>query len=50
MGVVLEIRGRAKEVKGRKVVVESTLFANGMATVKSQVVAVQMPNTFLASG
>lgn len=27
-----------------------SLFANGIATVKSQVVAVQMPNTFLASG
>jgi acyl-coenzyme A thioesterase PaaI-like protein len=46
-GVELEIRGRAKELKGRKVVVESTLFANGVATVKSEVVAVQMPDTFL---
>ena len=50
MGVPLEIRGRAKEVKGRKVVVESTLFANGVATVKSEVVAVQMPDTFLIGG
>ncbi len=48
MGVPLEIRGRVKEVKGRKVVVESTLFAGGVATVKSEVVAVQMPDTFLA--
>jgi len=50
MGVPLEIRGRAKELKGRKVVVESTLFANGVATVKSEVVAVQMPDTFLIGG
>jgi len=50
MGVPLEIRGRAKEVKGRKVVVESTLFANGVATVKSEVVAVQVPDTFLIGG
>lgn len=47
LGVPLEIRGRAKEVKGRKVVVESTLFANGVATAKSELVAVQMPDTFL---
>jgi acyl-coenzyme A thioesterase PaaI-like protein len=47
MGVELEIRGRAKEVKGRKVVVEATLFANGVATVKAEIVAVQMPDAFL---
>lgn len=49
MGVVLEIRGRAKEVKGRKVVVESTLFANGIATAKSEVVAVQMPDSLITA-
>jgi acyl-coenzyme A thioesterase PaaI-like protein len=48
MGVTLEIRGRAKEVKGRKVVVEATLFASGVATVKAEIVAVQLPDTFLA--
>jgi acyl-coenzyme A thioesterase PaaI-like protein len=48
MGVTLEIRGRAKEVKGRKVVVEATLFANGVATVQAEIVAVQMPDAFLA--
>ena len=49
MGVPLEIRGRAKEVKGRKVVVEATLFAKGVATVKAEVVAVQLPDTFLTA-
>ena len=48
MGVMLEIRGKPKEVKGRKVVVEATLFANGVATVRGEIVAVQMPETFLA--
>jgi acyl-coenzyme A thioesterase PaaI-like protein len=47
LGVVLEIRGRVKEIKGRKVVVESTLFAGGVATVRSEVVAVQVPDSFL---
>jgi acyl-coenzyme A thioesterase PaaI-like protein len=50
MGVTLEIRGRAKQVKGRKVVVEETLYANGVATAKAEVVAVQMPDTFLTGG
>ncbi len=50
MSVTLEIRGRVKEVKGRKVVVEETLYANGVATVKAEVVAVQMPSTFLTKG
>ncbi|MBN2573707.1 MAG: PaaI family thioesterase [Deltaproteobacteria bacterium] len=50
MGVTLEIRGRAKEVRGRKVVVEATLYANGVATVKGEIIAVQMPERFLAGG
>lgn len=46
LGVELEIRGRATEVKGRKVVVESTLYANGVATVRGEVIAVALPDTF----
>lgn len=42
----LEIRGRVKEIRGRKIVVESTLFANGVATARGEVVAVQMPEGF----
>jgi len=49
MGVPLEIRGRVKEIKGRKVVVESTLSANGRICVRGEVVAVQLPE-YLASG
>jgi acyl-coenzyme A thioesterase PaaI-like protein len=43
MDVPLEIRGRVKEIKGRKVVVEATLSAEGEVCARGQVVAVQMP-------
>lgn len=42
----LEIRGRVKEIKGRKVIVTSTVFANGIATATGEVLAVQMPENF----
>jgi acyl-CoA thioesterase FadM len=42
----LEIRGRVKEIKGRKVVVEATVLANGVATARGEVVAIQMPESF----
>jgi acyl-coenzyme A thioesterase PaaI-like protein len=44
---ILEIRGRVKELKGRKVIVEATIYAEGVATVRGEVVAVQMPESFL---
>ncbi|RID97904.1 PaaI family thioesterase [Simplicispira hankyongi] len=44
--VELEIRGRVKEIKGRKVVVETTVSANGVVTARGEVVAVQMPEDF----
>lgn len=40
------IRGRIKEIKGRKVVVETTVYAAGVATARGEVVAVQMPDSF----
>ncbi|HEY3311305.1 MAG TPA: PaaI family thioesterase [Anaerolineales bacterium] len=43
----LEIRGKVKELKGRKVVVEAVIYARGQATVRAEVVAVQMPDNFL---
>jgi len=46
LGGELEIRGRVKEIKGRKVVVESTVWAAGVATARGEVVAVQMPERF----
>lgn len=46
LGPLLEIRGRIKEIKGRKVVVEATVYAEGVATARGEVVAVQMPERF----
>ncbi len=43
LGPVLEVRGRIKEVKGRKVIVEEWILANGEVTVRGEVVAVQVP-------
>lgn len=39
----LEIRARIKEVKGRKIVVTSTLSANGDVCARGEVVAIQAP-------
>jgi acyl-coenzyme A thioesterase PaaI-like protein len=48
IGVELILRGKVREIRGRKVIVETTLYANGLATVRGEVVAVQMPESFLA--
>ncbi|MEN9374268.1 MAG: hypothetical protein RIR79_1820 [Pseudomonadota bacterium] len=42
----LVIRGRVKEIKGRKVVIETTVYAGDVATAKGEVVALQMPESF----
>jgi acyl-coenzyme A thioesterase PaaI-like protein len=47
LGVPLEVRGRVKEIKGRKVVVEATLSAEGQVCARGEVVAVQMPEHML---
>lgn len=44
LGVPLEVRGRIKEVKGRKVIVAETLSAGGKICVQGEVVAVQVPD------
>jgi acyl-coenzyme A thioesterase PaaI-like protein len=43
----LEIRARVKELKGRKVIIEEWLMANGVITVRGEVVAVQVPDSML---
>ena len=43
IGVPLEVRARVREIKGRKVVVSATLFAEGEACARGEVVAVQVP-------
>ena len=46
LGPELEIRGRVQEIKGRKVIVESTVVVNGVVTARGEVVAIQMPDEF----
>jgi len=43
LGGILEVRGRVKEVKGRKVVVSTTLLAGREVCARGEVVAVQVP-------
>jgi acyl-CoA thioesterase FadM len=43
LGIELEIRGKVKEVKGRKVVIEEWILADGITTVRGELVAVQVP-------
>lgn len=43
----LEIRGKISEIKGRKVVVSTTLSAGGEVSAKGEVVAVQVPDGLL---
>ena len=46
LGPTLEIRGMVKEIKGRKVVVTSTLSAEGVVCARGEVVAVEVPEDF----
>ena len=46
LGPPLTVRGRVKEIKGRKVIVESSLYVDGVKTAKGEVVAVEMPSSF----
>jgi len=47
MGVELEVHGRVKEVKGRKVVIEEWIVAGDVVTVRGEVIAVQVPERLL---
>lgn len=47
LGVPLEVRGRVKEIKGRKAVVGTTVSAEGKVCVRGQVVAVQIPENMM---
>ena len=47
LDTVLEVRSTIAEVKGRKVVVQSELWADGELCAKSEVVAVQAPEALL---
>lgn len=47
VGTPLEVRGRVKEIKGRKVVVTARLSAKGQLCAVGEVVAVQMPENMM---
>jgi hypothetical protein len=44
---MLEVRGRVREVRGRRVTIEEWILANGVITVRGQVVAVQVPEAMI---
>ena len=46
IGQPLQLRGRVKEIRGRKVIVETTVYSGDVATARGEVVAVQMPENF----
>ena len=48
LGVELEVRATVKEIKGRKVVVQAQLAANGKVCARGEVVAVQVPEDWVA--
>jgi acyl-coenzyme A thioesterase PaaI-like protein len=50
LGPTLEIRGTIQEIKGRKVIVTSTLSAQGQVCARGEVVAVEIPEGFGAPG
>jgi acyl-coenzyme A thioesterase PaaI-like protein len=50
LGVDLELRGRVKEMQGRKVLVSITVAAEGRVCVEGEVVAVQVPQRWIPSG
>ena len=47
IGVELEIRAKVKEIKSRKVVIEEWIVANGVITVRGEVIAVQMRESMI---
>ena len=47
LNIKLEIRGKIVEIKGKKVITEITVSANGEVTARGRVVAVQMPENMI---
>jgi acyl-coenzyme A thioesterase PaaI-like protein len=48
LGVPLEIRARVTELKGRKVLMEATLSAEGQICARGEVIAVQIPEHLIS--
>jgi len=49
IGVPLEVRGRVKEIKGRKTIVSATVSAGGEICARGEVVAVEIPENMMPS-
>ncbi len=47
LGIELEVRGKVRELKGRKVSIEEWILAKGVITVRGEVVAVQVPESLV---
>src|SRR4030042_4164068 len=47
LGVPLEVRGAVKEAQGRKIVISETISADGIVTVRGEVVAVRVPEQMI---
>ncbi|MHB1686437.1 MAG: PaaI family thioesterase [Ignavibacteriaceae bacterium] len=47
LGIELELRGKVLELKGRKVISEITVSANGEVCARGKVIAVQMPENLV---
>lgn len=50
MGPELVVRGTIREIKGRKIIVDAELSADGVVTARGEIVAVQIPDTMMAKG
>ena len=50
INTTLEVRAKVKDIKGRKVTIESRLIANGEVCARGEVIAVQMPEGFIPGG
>ncbi len=48
LGPELELRGRAKEISGRKIVVEVDLYAEGELRARGEVTCVEVPERYIA--
>lgn len=46
IGKELEIRGKIREIKGRKVTIDSEVIVDGVVTARGEVVSIQMPENF----
>jgi acyl-coenzyme A thioesterase PaaI-like protein len=47
LGVPLQLRSSVKEVKGRKVTIETNLYAEGELTATGEVIAIQVPENLM---